>query len=645
MKAITTRIFALLLVLLSAVAGKAQQIVFSEDFDHYSQINFTYPWRVETSVNAFPWRCDLAYQVYGIGFFFNNPTKLAIVTTAAQGPDTNDLLISPAIGFATVQGAYLKYDSYFRKQTSGGKTETARVEVSTDNGSSWTVLKNAPVSSGPDMTTSYADLSAYNNVSSLRLGFRYSDSGRGMFGWMVDNIKVFVPAQHDVALIHAYPEDTLLGYNVVSSSLSLNGTVMNMGAAYLTSFTVNYQEGHGPINSYAVTGVNIAPFDTLAFIHSVPYTVSTLGGHQIRMWVSTALDTNTTNDSLNIMLHGAMFMPDKIVAVEEGAATWNGFGPRGDVYMHALAVGDHPPTLISVHSSDPMGNDVYRDFLFSLDRNFIPYFLFDRGKAIRPEEFFRQYDAVRQRFGFADVVLSGTSSSTNVSVVAKVRPAVDLTGDYRLALVITEDGVTGTDTGYSQWNFYKQQIYGAIGPMGGYENLPRIVPAAQMRYDFVARSISPSPDGQTGCLPTTMVAGNTYTCTLQGTKATDWKRDKLSVAVLLIRNSDSAVLNSKKVKLTALDVQNIAISSPVLKVFPNPATETATVEYRLERPAVVSMEVSDITGRSVLSNASKSLEQGSHSQMLKTAGWPSGVYFISVQVDGTKEVVKLVVTY
>ena len=38
-----------------------------------------------------------------------------------------------------------------------------------------------------------------------------------------------------------------------------------------------------------------------------------------------------------------------------------------------------------------------------------------------------------------------------------VKPALDLNGDYRLALVITEDNVHGTGTGYDQHNYYSNQ--------------------------------------------------------------------------------------------------------------------------------------------------------------------------------------------
>src|SRR4051812_22446628 len=92
------------------------QNVFEEDFEYFGQINISYPWATVNSVNAFPWRCDVPYLVFSnplVNLYFHNTTKTALVKS--NGSDTNALLITPTISFAGVQGAYLQYDSYFKK--------------------------------------------------------------------------------------------------------------------------------------------------------------------------------------------------------------------------------------------------------------------------------------------------------------------------------------------------------------------------------------------------------------------------------------------------------------------------------------------------------------------------------------------------
>jgi hypothetical protein len=463
-----------------------------------------------------------------------------------------------------------------------------------------------------------------------------------MFGWIVDNIKVAVASPHDIALEHVYPEDRLLTYFTVPSGVSISGIVRNMGSLPITSFTVNYREGSGPVQTSTLSGVNIAPFDTLSFVHAVSYSIGTINAHNLKVWVTLAADTNHTNDTLTRVITGVQFMPEKKLAIEEGTATWNGFGPRGAVYMHALDASDNPPTRISVHAGDPMGNTVYKDYLYYLNQNFTPYFLFDRRGPVRAEEFFTVYEQQRNYFGFADINVTGQGTATHVTVDASIKPALDLTGDYRMALVLTEDDVSGTDTTYNQWNFYAG---GGMGAMGGFETLPNPVPAANMQYDYVARSITPSPGGQTGCLPNSMTAGQKYSCTFQANLSSTWKRNKLTAVVLLIRAADSSILNSKTVYLNSLGVAAAEKSNGSLQVYPNPASGMTTVDFGLAERSMVTILTTDIIGRSMFTDPAGWMNEGKHTVAINTSSWPSGVYFVTMVAGEKKETVKLSVVH
>jgi hypothetical protein len=556
--------------------------------------------------------------------------------------DSNVLLMSPIVAFGNVQNAYFSYDSYFEKKANGGKTESATIEISTDSGKSWTLLQRAPVCTAEHMITGFVSLAAYNNVPSIRLGFRYSDSGMHMTGWMIDNMKVFIPAGNDLKLLHANPEDPLLSYVQVNNSISLSGTVMNYGTNPVTSFTVQYQEGNGAVQTYNVSGVNIAPFDTFDFIHSVPYSVNTLGKHDLKVWVILAGDADHTNDTLSTRINGTQFFPDKTIAIEEGTGTWHKYAPRGYVYMHAIAANDHPPSLISVHGGDPMANTAHKDYLYYLNQNFITYFLFDRRGQVRWQRFFSEYERQKNYFGFADIHLQQTSTATHLTVTADIKPAVNLTGDYRIAVVVTEDGVTGTDTNYDQENAFAG---GVEGVMGGFETLPNPVPAANMHYDYVSRIISPDPKGQTGCLPTNMQAGNSYNCTVQVNLNPAWKRSKLKVVALFLNGMDSTVLNSKTIKLDALNVATAANNSTLLQVYPNPTGGVAIVSFETKERKSVSMTATDITGRTVFRYAPGWMQSGEHRIPIDATTWPSGMYFLTLETDTRREVVKLSVVH
>src|SRR5690606_17662657 len=228
----------------------------------------------------------------------------------------------------------------------------------------------------------------------------------------------------------------------------------------------------------------------------------------LKMWAVLPADTVHSNDTLPLSLNGALFMPTKKVVIEEGTGTWNEQAPRGIVYMHALAATDDPPTRITVHSEDIMGQKSYADYLYYMDQTFTPYFIFDRRGEVPHPYFFERYEQQRQYFGFADIEIRATAKGGYLDAEAVVKPAVDLPGEYRVALVITEDGVRGTTKDYNQENaFMPGGRNHNEAPMGGYENKPDPIPAADMVYDYVARAISPTPEGKAKCLPPNMKAG------------------------------------------------------------------------------------------------------------------------------------------
>jgi hypothetical protein len=644
------RITAILVFFLCFCANplSAQKVIWSEDFTYHYQQNFGYPWA--TAGSSYPWACDYGYLIGTVCFpYFWNETRLAGVacTTLPHDPhplcnktfksETDAMLITPTISLIGQQHAAFSFDSYFLGLTKNGKTEIAKIEISTDSGANWTVLRDAPaLPQGGHMSPAYVNLDTYTG-SKIRLGFQYSDSGEKMNGWMIDNLKVFVPADHDIALTHVYPEDTFLSYYPIPRSVTLTGVVTNMGYLPVTSYAIWYSDGVNPAQSDIISGVNIAPFDTGHFTHTIPYAINALGRYKLKVWAKTANDTILKNDTLTTILHGAQFMPQKKLVVEEGTGIWNVMAPRGIVYMHALDAVDAPPTRISVHSGDTLDQKVYADYLYYLNQNFTPYFLFDRRGLIHPESFFTTYDVQKEYFGFADLDLSARAYAGHLQVDATVKPAIDFNENCRLALVLTEDGVSGTGSAFSQANGYAG---GEIGPMGGFENKPDPVPASDMKYDYVARSIAPDPDGFV-CIPPDMQAGHKYTFHFQTTYSPAWNFNNLKAIVLLIRDRDSIILNSKGIALATVGVANVARESLGMWVYPNPADNEATLRFHLSSAASADVDIADITGRILYQHPDGMQSIGQHELTFSTALWPSGMYFITLRTRDAQQTLKL----
>lgn len=87
--------------------------------------------------------------------------------------------------------------------------------------------------------------------------------------------------------------------------LRIKGTAHNFGAQAVTAFTLAYRIGAGPVQTMAMSGVDIASGGDLAFIHDVPWDPATPGPVALRIWtadVNGSEDLSHGNDTLTGLL-------------------------------------------------------------------------------------------------------------------------------------------------------------------------------------------------------------------------------------------------------------------------------------------------------------------------------------------------------
>lgn len=79
-------------------------------------------------------------------------------------------------------------------------------------------------------------------------------------------------------------------------------------------------------------------------------------------------------------------------------------------------------------------------------------------------------------------------------------------------------------------------------------------------------------------------------------------------------------------------------------VYPNPATKSTNVSFALVNENKVSVSVYDVLGHLVSNTSSEtSFEKGSHTIGINTSNLSAGIYYISLEVNGTKETKKLII--
>ncbi len=642
--------YTIILFLSISLSTFAQNVLFQDNFDSYSSYVFGNKWSASPS-----WRPGVMYLVTGSAdtacLCNENHNNIANLRVAGLSDCThsdlmplnfnknsNEWLKTTAINLNTVTKAWLKYDSYFRQGNYKGVSESASVLVSIDGGNTWTLIQSVTKNKTMGaMETYYVDLSPYTGNTDVRIGFRFMDNNIQNGGWAIDNVAVFEPANKDLSLLHISPESEKYGYTALNTGYQHDFFVQNMGADTVKYFIAYYQQMGKGIFADTIQNIAIAPFEKYSFKHNIPDTVSTNNSYIVKAWVKLDGDSINRNDSTTGIITGVPFLPKKMVVVEEGTGTWHYLSPRGHVLMKELATQDVNVCQIAVHDTDPMCIEEYNDYLYYRSQLFTPYFLTNRQIDTPPDSLIDVVKKEAQSFGYAQLTARGYTTNNVLTVDASVKPAVNMTGDFRLQLVLTENNVTGTGSKWDQVNGYANN---AKGVMGGYENKPNPVPAADMQYNYVARSISPSAEGVTN-LPNSLVQNQSYAVRFETELKAEWNKNKMHAYILLLRQNDTSILNAASVPFV-LSVRNINTEEAIeARLYPNPAGMYTILEFSLSYRQMARIHITDISGRLITQISAKEYDAGINKEKLQISNLQNGIYFITIATEEAKRTMKL----
>jgi hypothetical protein len=225
------------------------------------------------------------------------------------------------------------------------------------------------------------------------------------------------------------------------------------------------------------------------------------------------------------------------------------------------------------------------------------------------------------------------------TVVANAHFAVDLSGDYRLACVFTEDDVTGTGSTWNQHNYYAGGNYGS---MGGFENLTDPVPAADMHYNFVARTIIGGYTGVAGSLPSTITAGETDSHTFTYTVPATDDVSQMKAIILLINNQNGQILNGAKQELISTGINPVVSNVAGVDVYPNPVNDVMNIAISLAASQNVILELTDVSGRILMQQDNGNLAKGNHEIQINSKDLADGVYMLTVKTASGSVTTKVV---
>lgn len=358
-------------------------------------------------------------------------------------------------------------------------------------------------------------------------------------------------------------------------------------------------------------------------------------------------DDENCNNILTTVIDAIVPAPHKRVLVEEATGTWCPWCPRGAVFMdkyndiyNGLFI---PIAMHGGSSTEPMRNVEYEQFLnFSA----FPNCKVDRGSAIDPSETEAPFltNIVKAPFAKLESGARLDTATNTLEVSVDVEFLEKSAGNFYVSLILTEDGVTGTSSAYSQANAYAG---GGSGVMGGYELLPNPVPASRMVYNHVARAVSGLSRSTANS-----ITGNSFEV---GHKAVvyfslkldaKWNQKKMHIIPVILRNG--VVINANTSTIdeainygfitgtteTELDAQ--------LTIYPNPADNYTYVEFDLPQSSDVNISIYGLNGMESISKTFEN-QSGNVSLKMPVEHLTSGVYLMKINTNSGSKYGKIVI--
>lgn len=482
---------------------------------------------------------------------------------------------------------------------------------------------------GGEYVTRTLDVTGLIGETDVYVAFRHHNV-TDQFRLNVDDIVVRTLPDWDIALTAVTTAPV-----VEEGSVDITGTVLNDGANEITSFVVNWNDGADHTETIVAT---IAPGATYDFTH--PTALSAGAGETYAMTICASVDGDEVidNNCMDYTVSCVSEIPQKYVVGEEKTGTWCGWCPRGTVFMDDMEAEDYW-IGIAVHNGDPMVVSSYDTGIGTYVPGGYPGGGVDRVMPGDPSDFPTMYTSRLAHIPPASVSVSYADAGANLEVTVTAEFVGALSGDYRLAAVVTEDDVTGTASGYNQANYYSG---GGAGDMGGYEDLPDPVPAADMVYDHVARALGDDEIlGTAGSLPASIEAGSTESYTYTIPKGADWELNQLHFIGMLVDGSTGEILNAGKTGFGFDGIEEVEAAAFDMSIYPNPTATSTFIKVNLVENSDVTVEIYNTLGERVYVNNAQNLGTGDYIYTVDVADFAAGLYTVRTTVNNTVQTAKL----
>lgn len=464
----------------------------------------------------------------------------------------------------------------------------------------------------PQTWTKYTyTVSGLTGQVSCRFALRYhvpnggpSGANSNLIG--VDSFQVKRPVMNDLSLNSVVAPEILNAGNY-----TFNGTVQNQGSNPVTSYQVTWQEGSGALNTYSVTGLNIASGATHSFSHDVPFNAVAGQSYALNFSVSTVngtTDGNALDNNLSRNITVVSGSTTMLPLIEKFTANWCGpcASYNANTFNNFYATNNSNFTYIAYHASSTDGNTNADSQARGTYYGFGGY----------PTVYFNSTDiapglvpsTAQTNTGFANaqskpayVTLNSVHSLNGNQISGNVNFSSFITGSYKLRIAVVEN-TTSLNLGSNGETSFKHV-------------LRKMIPnAAGSDVTFTA--------SQSGSFP--------FSADLTGLAAS--QLSNLSVVVFVQNESNKEIFQSAYSTLVPLSVSEQNILSDVT-IYPNPAEDF----IKISNVEDVNVMITDVTGKTVLN-----IKNVSEATDINVSGLNSGVYFVNVSNEEVNQTIKFI---
>ena len=574
----------------------------------------------------------IAWQVMQVD---RNP---AAVSNSSYTPIglAEDWLITPAI--VVGEGQTLTFKSQTVSLSTKTKIGKLDVLVSTTGveTTDFTNVLEENLSIRSDLAKYSYDLSAFAGQT-IYIAFVNVSMAKDFL--IIDDIFVGIPPIAEMNLNYQRLQED------ASTGQRITGTVTAGGATTITEYTATLTCGDFT-TSRTYEGLNVEPNATHSFTFNQSLPAPTPGEPQ-NFTVSINVNNSETIQEEGCILSQA-YQPTKRIVGEEATGAWCGFCPRGHYYMEQMEE-TYPETFIgiAVHVGDIMHTEqsnAYASLIQSYSGGSAPFALAMRKTQNGdPSDLPRFYQTYINDAAWADVSIYAEWADENkTKLFTQTSTTFATTGSdigMQLALVIIENDVNKPgDSNYNQSNYYSG---GGYGPMGGYENMPSSIPAADMFYQEVARAIYDDPStGIKGSIPDDVQRDVTYKYNRELELPTDvLVPDNCQVIALLIDLESGYIVNAAQCDISPCNSAVTATKGDAIASRAYRTGDGIRVEANLTTSATTTVEVYAMDGTLVYKASPRKAEG------LTTIDCPvtgRGAYIVRVTADGNAQTHKVI---